>query len=308
MGEVIERHEQKLKNDAETKVRRAREAEEEAQRKANLEARKAEAPKKQKQAPPTPKQTRAAKRTSDDAALSDKENNTVTLPNKRARPNTARATSTAAKPASKANATARRAPPSTTATSPPREVLSPKSHNTRSYPASPFKSPAKPAHSRPTSPLKPSGQVSPSKPVTIPANVPSFANVGTASSMAKTKNTTTTKTGTVRSAAAGSTRAASRAAVTNTGTVRSKPTTMRGQKAQKTVVHVDEDVPSVRQTRSSRGRGSGGTDESNLSTATTVVHKTSGKGAAKANIGTVKKKVAEKSVVTGGGRTLRKRA
>ena len=215
MGEVIERHEQKVKAEAEAKARRAKEAEEEEQRRAELEAQKVEAAKK-KTAPPPAKQTRAAKRSSDelDTTTVDKENSVQPpISNKRARPAPAVRAPSAAKPAAKSNTTARRAPPSTATHPPPREVLSPKSHNSRAYPASPFKSPSKPVMSRPTSPLKPSVQVSPSKPVTIPANVPAVANVGTASSMAKTKPTTGTasRTGTVRGPPAGSTRAASRA-------------------------------------------------------------------------------------------------
>lgn len=117
----------------------------------------------------------------------EKENTSVTNPKKRAR-------------------TAPTPPPKTHAAPPARLVLSPRSNNSRTLPATPFKplppSPFKSQIARPISPLKPS--------VTVP----------TASSLAKTTAPKTTK-----SKAIGATRAASRQGAISAASGRSSQVT-----------------------------------------------------------------------------------
>ena len=293
LGEVIARHERKLKDEAEAKAQRAKEAaEREQEAKQRAETVAAAAPKRPVKGGRAVTTTRAQKRASDELDAAGQEN-LCALPNKRARPNTT-LRSTVAKPSS---TTARRVDPSASTHLRPREVLSPKSHNSRTFPAPSFKPPVKPASTRPTSPLKPSAMVSPSKPVTIPANVPTVASVGTASSMAKTK-----ATGKAAPAKPATANAASRAGATRTQT-RARAGVAKGGTSTNVLADAELQREGLKQ-----GRTSGET-EGSVGSSGTVVRKGTGTG---------RKKVVKKTAVTSqpaigdsasvrGGRTLRKR-
>ncbi|KAL9053965.1 MAG: hypothetical protein Q9162_004455 [Coniocarpon cinnabarinum] len=340
MGEVIERHEQKVHAEAEAKARRAREAEEEEEEKRQVElaAQKKEAEAKARENVAKKgkevTKTRAKKRTSDEMEHEDKENET--LPNKRARPAaTTSSTATTNKPATKASRSHAPPQPPSRATNRPtatREVLSPKSHNTRLAPPTPSKfSPSKPL-SRPTSPLKlsaykPSTQVSPTRPVTIPSQVPGVAGVGTASSMAKLRGhapASNSKAGTTvsqrtRGSNASRDSKGSRSegsSISNSTTVvtKSKPQTAKGK-----VVGTVKAVASKTVGKGTVGKGTAG--KASGKNAAAVATKTAGAKAAAGGVkstamgvtarGTVGKNAAAAKGAavgdTGGGRTLRRR-
>ncbi|KAJ9631650.1 hypothetical protein H2203_000049 [Taxawa tesnikishii (nom. ined.)] len=118
-------------------------------------------PPKTTQAAPGAARVRGLKRSSNDFLSADKENsnpsgNTLDNPKKRAKPNT---TISSIPPSSAPSANSRATRTTSRKAPPPSTVLSPKSHNSRTYPHSPLKPaspPAKPAQQQhhPLSPVK----------------------------------------------------------------------------------------------------------------------------------------------------------